>query len=284
VSTELDHLRHAAAHYFAGSISSLVTLFSISFSRQLFPKALLPIADPDALRQAAFNATRDVKDARWDEAAYGWIIDDDAITRAFVNTEAAALNPQDQAALAHWLGNGMGRERQYDFARDFWFSAMIWAQRAGEFPDRAEALLRVITPEQLGFAQEFCAAVREALDDPAYHDAAADMCKQPPDDTDLFQMTKFHLIFPDDDSEEDAYEDYAPDPFLIFGAIRDGNILRRHLAPIVAKGNLFETDALDRMVQVYVATDPGIQEYQQDYARQTEAYALRNLYHWSRDA
>jgi hypothetical protein len=284
VSTEVDHLRHVASQYFSGSISNLVTLFSISFAPKLFDTALLKIADPHALRQAAFNATRDVEDARWDEAAYGWITDHDAITRAFVNTEFAQLNPRDQASLTHWLANGTGRERPYDFPRDFWLSSMIWAQRAGEFPDRAEALLRAITPEQLGFVQEFCAKVREAQDEPAYHDAAAKMCNQAPDDTDLFQMTKFHIVFPDDDADEDVYDEYAPDPFLIFGAIRDGNILRKHLAPIVSKGNLFETDALDRMVQVYVAQDEGLQQYQQQYAHQTESFALRNLYDWSRDA
>jgi hypothetical protein len=284
VSTNTDHLRYVASQYFSGKVASIVALFSISFSKDLYDKALLRITDPGALRQAAFNATQNVADARWDDAAYGWVTDYVSIARNFVNTEFAQLPPQDQVSFTHWLANGFGREQDYDFARNFWHAALIWAKRAGEFPERAAALLHVITPEQLGFAMEFSAKTLEAFQDPAYHDAAADMCKQPPDDTDLFQMTKFHIIFPDDDSDEDAYDGTAPDPFMALGLIRDGNILRRQLAPIVAKGNLFETDALDRMVQVYVAQDAGLQQYSPDHARQTDAYALRNLFDWSRNA
>jgi uncharacterized protein (DUF924 family) len=284
VSIHTDHLRHVVGQYFTGSVSSLIVLFSISFSRNLFAGSLLSIKDPDALRQAAFNATRDVADARWDNGAYGWVTDHIAITRAFVNVEFAGINAVDQVTLTHWLANGAGKERPFAFARDFWFSAMIWCSRAGEFPERAEALLREMTPEQFGFAQEFCGKVQESLDDPAYHDAAADMCKQPPDDADLFQMTKFHIVFPDDDSEEESYDGNAPDPFMALSAVRKGNILHKHLAPIMSKGNPFETDALDRMVQVYVAQDAGIQQYAQDQARQTEAFALKNLYDWPRDA
>jgi hypothetical protein len=284
VSTNVEHLRQVAGQYFAGNIQSLVTLGSISFSPKLFDKAMLKLTDADAFRQACFNATRDVEDARWDDAAYGWVIDDPAIARAFVNAEYARLNPADQMALLNWLADGAGRDRAFDFARDFWFSAAIWAQRAGEFPERAEALLQAMTPEQLGFAQEFCAKLRAALDDPAYHEAAAGLCKMPPDDTDLFQMTKFHIVFPDDDTDEDAYDEYAPDPFMALGLVRNGNILRAQLAPIVAKGNPFEIDALDKMVQVFVAQDQGLQQYSPDFARQTEAYLLRNLYDWSRHA
>lgn len=284
MSTNEDHLRHVASQYSAGMVSGLVILFSISFARGLFDKALFKVTDPGTLRAAAFNATRDVTDTRWDDAAYGWVTDHAAVAARFVNTEFAQLPPADQVSLTHWLANGFGRERHYDFARSFWMSAMIWAKRAGEFPERAEALLGVITPDQLGFAQDFSTKVLEALGDPAYHDAAADMCHQPPDDADLFQMTKFHIVFPDDDSEEDAYDGTAPDPFMALSAVRQGNILRQHLAPIVAKGNLFETDALDRMVQVYVAQDAGLQQYSAEYVRETQAYALRNLYDWPRDA
>ena len=284
MSINVDHLRYVAEQYFTGKVSSLVMLFSISFARGLFDKALLRVSDPDALRQAALEATRDVADARWDNAVHGWVTDHQAIAARFVTIGFARLNPADQVAITRWLAHGSGRDHDVGFARDFWFSAMIWCSRAGEFPDRAAALMHVITPEQFGFAQEFCVTVRAALDDPAYHDAAADMCRQPPDDTDLFQMTKFHMVFPDDDSDEDTYDGDAPDPFMAFGEVRKGNILQAALAPIMARGNIFQTDALDRMVQVFVAQDAGLQQYSQDQARQIEAYALRNLYDWSRDA
>ncbi len=284
MSTLNTDFRQVAGRYFASTLSDLVTLFSISFSQTLFKGALLDVQDADALRKACLLATEGVPDAVWDDSAWGWVTDYQTMTRRFVTDTFGHLPAQDQAAFMQWLDNGLGRESPFEFPRKFWIDAMIWASRAGEFPERADALLQVITPEQLGFARQICTDVLQARADPAFHDAAAAMCKQPPDATDLFQMTKFHIIFPDDDADADAYEDYAPDPFLTLGAIRNGNILRRHLAPIVAKGNPFEWDALDRMVQTYVATDPGVQDYQQDDARQTEAYALCNLYRWPRDA
>jgi hypothetical protein len=284
VSANIPRLRQMVAQYHAWRISSIVILFSFSYAHQLFDGLLLQIKDKAALRMACLNATQDTPDAYWDDNVHSWITDNAAITRNFVETQFADLPAEDQDAFCRWLEDGHGRELQYDFARDSWFRAMIWADRSHEFPDRMEALMQHMSAEQFSFMQAFCKAYRDAANDTAYFDTCAAMCKMQGDEMDLFQLTKFHVIFPDDDQEEDEVNFFERDPFQTADMVRDGNLLRRALTPIVRKGNPWEIDALDQMVLAYVAvTDHPIQS--RSLAANTDALRVMHLYDWStRDA
>ncbi|MGL5010413.1 MAG: hypothetical protein ACRC6I_11060 [Paracoccaceae bacterium] len=283
MSANIMRMRRMAEEYMAGRISSLVILFSFSYAADLLDGFLLRIKDKAALRLACLKATEDTPDAYWDENAYWWITDDAAITRNFIEEQFATLSAEDQDSFCRWLENGHGRELRYDLARSFWFSAMIWAGRSHEFPDRMEAMTARMSPEQIGFALDFCKAYDKAALDMVLLDACAEVCKLPGDDMDLFQMTKFHVVWPDDDAEEDEVNFFERDPFQNAHSVRDGNVLRRQLAPIIAKGNPWEIDALDQMVRSYVETESHSRELAVNVG-QTEAYAAANLYHWSRDA
>lgn len=254
--------------------ADLVVLFALSLPYRLSPHLGLRLDAPQQFRAACHAATRAVGDARFGANVRGWLYDHDGVVQAFARQALPSVAPADAARFCAWLEDGYCQHLDPFFARIAWHKALRWILLK---PDA----VRVLEPKTYDRARAFAQGLQEALDDPA-HAAAADRVQtEPGDELDALLQTKFHLVFLDDDMEDEE-DPMVHSPLVWVEDIREGNLLRRHLAPL--RGDGAAVAALEALLRAFLDRGPAGPRLAALAAERFEALRVAALFDWSRDA
>lgn len=273
-STVIDRFLRLTAAYRPHLTADLIVMFAMSIPYRLKPHLGLRLDAPEAFRAACHEATQAVGDAQFDSNARVWLYDQDGVLRAFSRDGLPKLPPQDARRFCDWLADGYCLHLDPFFARIAWRDALLWILLK---PDA----VRAIPPGEHEIAHNFARTFHAAWKDSAYGDAVDSIYSEPGDDLDAFLQTKFHMFFSDDDLEdEDDPMEHSPLDWI--NDIREGNLLRRQLAP--SRDDDRTVAALETMLRAYLEHGKAGPRLTALGETRFDEFRVNALFDWDRNA